>query len=165
MKKIIVIGCMGSGKSTFAEKRHRKTKIPLFHLDNIWWKADRTHISREEFDSELNRIIQGDSWIIDGDYNRTYAARFEKCDTVIFLDYSEKQCMEGLRSRVGKVRADMPWVENELSAELVELVKGYRVQTRPKVLELIAAHGGVECRIFNRREQADAWLRSLPPQL
>ena len=64
MKKIIVIGCMGSGKSTFAEKLHRKTKIPLFHLDNIWWKADRTHISREEFDSELNRIIQGDSWII-----------------------------------------------------------------------------------------------------
>lgn len=44
---------------------------------------------------------------------------------------------------VGKVRADMPWVENELSAELVELVKGYRVQTRPKVLELIAAHGDV----------------------
>ena len=123
------------------------------------------HISREEFDSELNRIMQGDSWIIDGDYNRTYAARFEKCDTVIFLDYSEKQCMEGIRSRVGKVRADMPWVENELSAELVELVKGYRVQTRPKVLELIAAHGDVECRIFNRREQADAWLRSLPPQL
>ena len=66
MKKIIVIGCMGSGKSTFAEKLHRKTKIPLFHLDNIWWKADRTHISREEFDSELNRIMQGDSWIIDG---------------------------------------------------------------------------------------------------
>lgn len=85
MKKIIVIGCMGSGKSTFAEKLHRKTKIPLFHLDNIWWKADRTHISREEFDSELNRIMQGDSWIIDGDYNRTYAVRFEKCDTVIFL--------------------------------------------------------------------------------
>ena len=165
MKKIIVIGCMGSGKSTFAEKLHRKTKIPLFHLDNIWWKADRTHISREEFDSELNRIMQGDSWIIDGDYNRTYAARFEKCDTVIFLDYSEKQCMEGIRSRVGKVRADMPWVENELSAELVELVKGYRVQTRPKVLERIAAHRDVECRIFNRREQADAWLRSLPPQL
>ena len=73
--------------------------------------------------------------------------------------------MEGLRSRVGKVRADMPWVETELSAELVELVKGYRVQTRPKVLELIAAHRDVECRIFNRREQADAWLRSLPPQL
>jgi adenylate kinase family enzyme len=109
--------------------------------------------------------MQGDSWIIDGDYNRTYAVRFEKCDTVIFLDYSEKQCMEGIRSRVGKVRADMPWVENELSAELVELVKGYRVQTRPKVLELIAAHRDVECRIFNRREQADAWLRSLPPQL
>lgn len=155
----------GQRKKHICRKAAPQNKIPLFHLDNIWWKADRTHISREEFDSELNRIIQGDSWIIDGDYNRTYAARFEKCDTVIFLDYSEKQCMEGIRSRVGKVRADMPWVENELSAELVELVKGYRVQTRPKVLELIAAHGDVECRIFNRREQADAWLQSLPPQL
>lgn len=78
MKKIIVIGCMGSGKSTFAEKLHLKTKIPAVSpLIIYWWKADRTSQAHAR-DSvrSLNRIIQGDSWIIDGDYNRTYACTF-----------------------------------------------------------------------------------------
>lgn len=43
--KVIVLGCSGSGKSTFAIKLREKTGLPLFHLDNIWWKSDRTHIT------------------------------------------------------------------------------------------------------------------------
>lgn len=49
-KKIIVIGCPGSGKSTFSKKLHAITGLPLFHLDNINWNSDKSHISREEFD-------------------------------------------------------------------------------------------------------------------
>ena len=56
MKKIIVLGCSGSGKSTFAIKLHEKLGLPLYHLDNIWWKDDRTHISREEFDEKLDAV-------------------------------------------------------------------------------------------------------------
>lgn len=51
--RIIVIGCSGSGKSTFSRELHRCTEIPLYPLDNIWWKADRTHITRDEFDQNL----------------------------------------------------------------------------------------------------------------
>ena len=36
MKRVIVIGCPGSGKTTFAEKLHKNTGLPLFHLDAIW---------------------------------------------------------------------------------------------------------------------------------
>ena len=57
MKKIIVLGCSGSGKSTFAVQLHNITKLPLYHLDNIWWKRDRTHISRDEFDRKLDELI------------------------------------------------------------------------------------------------------------
>ena len=56
MKKIIVLGCSGSGKSTFAIKLHEKLGLPLYHLDNIWWKDDRTHMSREEFDEKLDAV-------------------------------------------------------------------------------------------------------------
>ena len=42
MKKVLVLGCSGSGKSTFSIKLQKKTKLPLYHLDNIWWNADRT---------------------------------------------------------------------------------------------------------------------------
>ena len=108
MKKIIVLGCSGSGKSTFAIKLHEKLGLPLYHLDNIWWKADRTHISREEFDEKLDGLTKLDSWIIDGDYSRTYEKRIVACDTIFFLDYSEDVCMDGIAGRVGQKRPDMP---------------------------------------------------------
>lgn len=65
MKKVIVIGCPGSGKTTFAEKLCKKTGIPLYHLDAIWHKPDRTHIPREEFDAQMREIFDEESWIID----------------------------------------------------------------------------------------------------
>lgn len=55
MKKAIVIGCPGSGKSYFAKKLHDATGFPLYHLDMIWHKPDKTHISREEFDETLKK--------------------------------------------------------------------------------------------------------------
>ena len=49
MRKIIIIGCPGSGKSYFAKKLHDKTGIPLYYLDMLWHNLDKTHISREKF--------------------------------------------------------------------------------------------------------------------
>jgi adenosyl cobinamide kinase/adenosyl cobinamide phosphate guanylyltransferase len=56
MQKVLVLGCAGSGKSTFAARLHDLSGLPLYHLDNVWWKADRTHISREDFDSKLGEL-------------------------------------------------------------------------------------------------------------
>ena len=33
MNKVIVIGCPGSGKSTFSRALHELTDLPLYHLD------------------------------------------------------------------------------------------------------------------------------------
>ena len=94
-QKILVIGCAGSGKSTFSKNLRDITGLPLFHLDNIWWKPDRSHVSREKFDRKLDEILLTDRWILDGDYSRTYETRFQACDTVIFLDYPLQRCTKG----------------------------------------------------------------------
>lgn len=49
MKKVIVIGCSGSGKSVFSRSFANLTKLPLYHLDTIWWREDGSHIERSEF--------------------------------------------------------------------------------------------------------------------
>ena len=105
--RIIILGCAGSGKSTFAKRLHEYTGLPLIHLDNVWWNEDQTHISREEFDHRLDLLLQGEEWIIDGDYSRTYEVRIQACNTIIFLDYSEDDCMKGIMDRVGKSRSDI----------------------------------------------------------
>ena len=156
--RILVLGCSGSGKSTFSKTLHEQTGLPLFHLDNLWWNEDRSHISRDEFDKKLETILAKDKWIIDGDYSRTYEMRIRSCDTIIFLDFSEKQCMEGIINRVGKTRTDIPWVENQLDPELVELVRNYNGKNRPELYSLIEKYPDKKVIIFNTREQAQSWL-------
>ena len=160
--KILVLGCSGSGKSFFARKLREKTGLPLIHLDNIWWRSDRTHLSREEFDLRLAALLRGDRWILDGDYSRTYEPRIKACDTVIFLDYGEATAMEGITGRVGQQRPDIPWTEASLDPELVELVRNYQTKTRPVLLALLEKYPEKRQIILRSRGEADAWLAALP---
>ncbi len=159
MNRVAVIGCPGSGKSTFARALHERTGLPVYHLDNIWWKPDRTHITREEFDAALREILSKDAWIVDGNYSRTVEMRVKACDTVIFLDYDEQTCMEGIASRVGEKRPDIPWTEQMLDPELVALVRGFRTEQRPEVLALLDRYAeDREIMIFRTRAETDRWL-------
>ena len=125
MKKIIVIGCPGSGKTTFAEKLRDKTGIPLFYLDAIWHKPDRTHISRENFDARLSEILALDSWIIDGNYSRTIERRIAACDTVFLFDLPTEVCLDGAISRLGRWRCDMPWIDAELNHDFKKEIEEF----------------------------------------
>lgn len=159
--RILILGCPGSGKSTFARALGEKTGLPVVHLDNIWWRADGTHISREEFDRTLAELLRGERWIMDGDYSRTYEVRIRACDTAIFLDYPEDVCMAGITARVGQDRPDMPWTESTLDPELVAQVQNYARDNRPQVLSLLQSYPEKRALIFTSRAQAAAWLSRL----
>ena len=154
----MVIGCPGSGKSTFSKTLHAKTDIPLFHLDMMNWNSDRTTVEKSVFLERLSNAIQTDKWIIDGNYGSTMELRMAACDTVIFLDYPLDVCLDGIRARRGKPRSDMPWIETEEDAEFIEFIKSYNEQQKPKVLELLEKYSDKNIVILGSREQADSFL-------
>lgn len=158
MKKVIVIGCPGSGKSTFSRALHQKTGIPLHYLDMMYWNADKTTVDKNVFRERLAAVLATDAWIIDGNYGSTMEMRMQACDTVIFLDYPLDVCLDGIRARRGMPREDMPWIETEEDSEFIEFIKGYREQQRPLVLELLEKYGDRNVIVFKSREQADAFL-------
>ena len=158
MKKVIVIGCPGSGKSTVSRALHNKTGIPLYHLDMMYWNADKTTVEKNVFLEQLSAVLKKDAWIIDGNYGSTMELRMAACDTVIFLDYPLDVCLDGIRNRRGKPRSDMPWIETEEDAEFIEFIKNYNEQQKPKVLELLEKSGDKNIVIFKSREEADAFL-------
>ncbi|MBR2790398.1 MAG: GNAT family N-acetyltransferase [Eggerthellaceae bacterium] len=161
-RKIIVVGSSGSGKSTFARRLHERTGLPLTHLDLLWWRPDATNVSREDFDRALDEVLRRDEWIIDGLYTRTLETRLLACDTVIFLDLPEVECLRGIEQRVGTKRPDIPWVEERVESELVELVHDFHARKRGMLLELLAQHPEKQVLTFTSRADADAWLDSLP---
>ena len=158
MKKVIVIGCPGSGKTTFAEKLQKKTKLPLYYLDAAWHKPDKTHISREEFDKRIADIFATKEWIIDGNYNRTIEMRLKECDMVFLFDLPTEVCLQGATERIGKGRYDLPWLETELDPEFKKFIEDFPKDTMPYIYELLEKYRDKDIIIFKSREEADGYL-------
>jgi len=162
MKKVIVIGCPGSGKTTFAEKLSEKTKLPLYYLDAIWHKPDKSHIPREEFDDRIEEIFKESEWIIDGNYKRTIERRLQQCDTVFLFDLPTAVCIQGVTDRIGKGRYDLPWLETELDPEFRKFIEDFPKDTLPYIYNLLGEYRDkMNVIIFRSREEADEYLNNL----
>ena len=160
-KRVAVIGCPGGGKSTFSRALRDRVDLPLYHLDAIYWRDDRTHLSREEFYPLMREIIAREEWIMDGNYNATLEWRISACDLLIFLDYPAEVCLEGVRARRGQKRSDMPWVEEGDDQEFLEFIRAFETESRPRILELIGKYPEKTVVTFRTREEADRYLETL----
>lgn len=160
MERVIVIGCPGAGKSTFARALHQATGLPLFYLDRIWHRPEKSTLSEQEFDAVLTELVQQPRWIIDGNYLRTMEIRLQRCDTVFLLDYPLELCLQGAAARIGTAREDMPWIETEFDPEFRQWIEDFPKAQLPRMYELLDSfRQQADCIVFHSRQQAEDWLR------
>ena len=160
--KVIVIGCPGAGKSTFARKLRDKTGLPLFYLDMLFHNPDRSTLSREAFDAGLHEILERAEWIIDGNYRRTLPLRFEACTDVFLFDLPVEQCLQNASARVGTVREDLPWVETEFDPDFRQYILDFPTNQLPMICDLIDRYRDTRnITIFHSVQEADEWLAGL----
>ena len=161
MKKAMVIGCPGSGKSTFSRALAEATGLAAYHLDMLFWNADKTTVDSAEFHRRLTEVLEKPEWILDGDYASTMELRMRSCDTVIFLDYPPEVCLDGVRQRQGRPRSDIPWTDAEEDTEFLAFIRNYAVQNRPQVMELLERYAHKRILTFTSRTEADAFLTQM----
>ena len=159
MKKIIIIGSPGAGKSVFAKKLNKITQIPIYHLDMLFFKKDGTHISRKKLKKELRNIFKENEWIIDGNYQKTLEFRLQECDTVFLLDFSTDICLAGVENRIGKERDDLPWVEKD-DQEFKNYIINFSKEKLPQIYKLLKKYRRKKnIFIFKTREDADDFIK------
>ena len=162
MEKVIIIGCPGSGKSTFGRKLKCITGLPLYHLDMMFWNEDRTTVPKEVFIRRLKETISTSKWIIDGNYASTMEMRIKECDTVFFLDYPTNVCIDGIESRKGHPRSDIPWIENDnTDRDFIDFVNSYNSESRPEVIGLLKKYSSKNITVFRSRSESEEYLLSL----
>ena len=87
MRKVAVFGNAGAGKSTLAKHLAEITRLPLYPLDLIQYRAGGGKITQEEYLEAHADLLQREEWIIDG-FGSVASAweRFAQADTLIYID-------------------------------------------------------------------------------
>jgi adenylate kinase family enzyme len=159
VRRVLVIGSGGAGKSTFALRIGERLGLPVIHLDRLYWRAGWIETPKHEWATTVERVIADDAWVIDGNYGGTLAARLAACDTVVFLDLPRIVCAwrvvrRAMRFR-GRSRPDMsPGCPERLTWEFLRWVWDYPRRTRPQVLREIASRAA-ERRVVVLRSRAE----------
>ena len=162
-KKISIIGCPGSGKSTLSVQLAKILNLEAIHLDKIYWKPYWVNISKEEFDEKHDEILKKESFILDGNYNRTISKRLEKCDLVIYLDYDSQVCIDSYIQRVkdGSIKDFI--TENcveTLDEDFNNYISSYNEKNRENNFKKIY-DSNIKYIILNNRDEKDEFINSI----
>jgi len=159
MRRVLVIGSGGSGKSTVSAKLGELLNLEVNHLDKLYWRAGWVEPATDEWIKTITNLIERDSWIIDGNYSGTLELRLQRCDTVVFLDLSRVLCTWRIVKRFfvyrGGTRPDVAEeCPESLNFEFVSWVWNYPRRSRPKVIKRLQEHAEGK-QIFWLRTRSD----------
>lgn len=167
MRKIMILGCCGAGKSTFARKLHQIIGLKLIHLDQQYWQPNWTEPNKDDWRKEVENLANQPEWIIDGNYGSTIDIRLKKADTIILLDYPTPKCLWRVIKRIvknyGKVRPDMPeGCAERFDWEFLHYVAVFNIVQKPKLLQKIeAVKTEKKVFIFKNDKEAQLFLDKL----
>lgn len=131
MKRVVVVGPGGAGKSIFAARLGETAGLPVVELDTLFWRPGLVPTPPDEWSAMQHELVAKDRWILDGDLGPydVLDVRLQAADTIVVLDFSLWRCAwrAAFRSREG--------------ADFWRWLWAWRRRYRPRLMDAIAAHG------------------------
>ncbi len=170
VERIAIIGPGGAGKSRLARELGVRLDIPVIHLDVLFWQPDWVEPDRDEWEALNRQLVQGERWIMDGNYGGTMEIRLAAADTIVFLDPPPLLCIwRVVRRRRAGARPDLAsHLDEQVGArdflEFVTYIWRYRRPRRPAVEDRIARHGaGKGVHVLRTRRDVKQFLALVSP--
>lgn len=168
MKRVLLVGSPGAGKSTFARKLSLITGLPIIHLDRYYNDKKLGYVDDEvKWTAFIAQLIAEDEWIIDGNYSGSLEMRLARADRVFVFEYPRWRALLGLARRRleyhTNVRTDMPdgWRER---LDLRFLIYVWKFRKRYKTSKSYSVLSKVDPQkivTFKRPADVRAYLQNL----
>jgi adenylate kinase family enzyme len=162
MRRVLVGGGSGAGKTTFARRLGERLALPVIHLDVHYWRSGWQMPDLGEWRTQVAVLAAAPSWVMDGNYSSSYDIRMPRADSLVWLDYPRSTCMRRVLWRTirdyGRTRPDLPeGCPEKFDPEFLRFVWDFRVKYRPRIVEGIERFGGHlrVTRLHNDREVED----------
>jgi adenylate kinase family enzyme len=161
-KRIAIIGCPGSGKTTFSVSLNNILKKPLYHLDLIYWGIHWQRTDEASWIGKIQELVERPTWIIDGNYINTLEIRMSKADLIIFFDYKPLTCLWHSLKRIfswdrtsKKSYQKMTHLSRpsiRLQLKLMGLILKFKKNQRHRIFEMIQFHNKTVILLKNKRD-------------
>lgn len=168
--RVAIVGCPGSGKTTFSNSLQTLLNRDVVHLDKLLWKPNW---EMRDYDSRVkihNELIEGERWIIDGMWRSHLVDRLKRATLVFFLDYKRSLCLfRALKRRIkysGKQREDIAeGCFEKLDSEFLKYIWKFKKDTRPLILQLTSENDNIQTVVLKNPKQTKRFLSQLSEYL
>lgn len=167
MKKVLIVGSPGAGKSTLSYRLREILEISLIHLDCYFWQPGWVKIPRDELNRQIEVMIREDEWVMDGTYIDSLEMRIGAADTIIFLNYPLWLCLYGIFKRritfANRRRDDMTaGCDERIDWVFLKWVLKFPRTNRLEILRILREYEGkLEIHIFKTRKETEQFLVEL----
>jgi adenylate kinase family enzyme len=140
MPRVLVWGCPGSGKSTFARALCKITGLPHVSIDAHFWQPGWVEPDRAEFRERMKPILASEDWVLDGNYTTAlHGAQIPRASHVFLFELPRWRCLKGgvgrIRKSYGRVRPEMaPGCPERIDLAFLRYIWNFNEKQYPKLV-------------------------------